>query len=279
MTGIPSLRAAADWLDLRGKADEDARDRGAAHLLDALTDFLSSRGAVTLQVVDLGAGTGANRRYLQPRLRWPQQWVVVDPDAEHLDHPAHEDAVRIEAGIMEMSGALDEVGVADGGVRLVTCAALLDVVTEQELARLAQMVVDGDGPALFSLSVDGRVQWSPADPADDLVAGVFDQHQQRQGRLGPEAPAVLTRLLTGLLADLSTPAGGTVRSAQTDWRLGPTTAKLLRRWLDERVESVLDQEPALAADVGRWHERRLAQLRSGQLRVRVGHTDLLVLPG
>lgn len=65
MTGAPSLRAAADWLALRGTADEEARDRGAAGLLGELTGFLADREVAALQVVDLGAGTGANGRYLQ----------------------------------------------------------------------------------------------------------------------------------------------------------------------------------------------------------------------
>lgn len=274
MTGAPSLRAAADWLALRGTADEEARDRGAAGLLGELTGFLADREVAALQVVDLGAGTGANGRYLQPRLRWPQEWVVVDHDAEHLSHLAHEGAVRVAAGIGQLPGALKDLGRPDGAVRLVTCAALLDVLTEEELAGVAQLVVDSGGPALLSLTVDGRVQWSPHDPADDLVGRVFDRHQQRHGRPGPAAGDVVTRLLT----DRSSADGLAVRRAQTDWRLGPGTPRLLRRWLHERMEAVLDEEPDLAADVTDWHRRRTGQLRSGQLQVLVGHTDLLVLP-
>lgn len=273
MTPAP-LRAEADWLELRGAADEEARDRGAAGLLQVLTESLAARGAHLVQVIDLGAGTGANRRYLQPRLPFRQQWVVVDQDAEHLRHPAHEGAVRVQAGIAELPATLERQRVPTDAVRLVTCAALLDVLTEDDVAVLAAVILDGRSPALLSLSVDGRVAWSPPDPVDVQVARSFDTHQQRDGRLGPTAARVLERLLSATSAT----DGLSVHTARTDWLLGPTTPRLLSRWLDERVASALEQEPRLGRAFTDWHGRRLAQLRAGQLHVRVGHVDLLAMP-
>src|SRR5512145_1693947 len=45
-----------------------------------LVDPFVARAGATRSVVDLGAGTGANLRYLAPRLGSPQDWLAVDSD-------------------------------------------------------------------------------------------------------------------------------------------------------------------------------------------------------
>ena len=61
--GRPERPIAADWLALRRAADSAARDR-AGGLVRRLNDHLGG----TVTVFDIGAGTGANRAYLAPRL-------------------------------------------------------------------------------------------------------------------------------------------------------------------------------------------------------------------
>lgn len=263
-------RAAADWLGLRREADEQARDEGAAQLLSILSDHLRERGVRLLEVVDVGAGTGANGCYLRPRLPCEQRWVVVDRDGDHLDHPDHGDADRLRASVEDLPMVL--VGRPPrGDARLLTCAALLDVLDRGELASLADAVERSGGTALLSLSVDGRVRWTPEEPEDVDVASAFDAHQRRGDRPGPDG----ARVLTGLLRE----RGLEVTAATTWWRLGPGRQALLERWLAERVEAALDEDPGRAPAVREWHARRLQQLASGRLRALVAHVDLLVLPG
>ena len=72
--------------------------------------------------------------------------------------------------------------------------------------------------------------------------------------------------------------GAQVRAAATPWVLGPGDQDLVRRWLDERVEAVLDERASVGEEVRDWWSRRQAQLEAGVLRVEVDHVDLLVLP-
>ena len=89
--------ADATWLELRRGADTLARDEGAGVLLERLVAHLEADRATgpqvtsagALRVVDIGAGTGANRGYLAPRLPMAQEWVAVDHDPELLAHPGH----------------------------------------------------------------------------------------------------------------------------------------------------------------------------------------------
>ena len=269
-----ATRAEPDWLALRREADTEARDGGASWLLDELVEHLRRREAAAVRVVDVGAGTGANHAYLSPRLPFEQSWVVVDHDADLLAHAGHGPAVRVQAGVCDLLDVLDELAAeSDGTPMLLTCAALLDVLTTEELTCLADTIERSGAPALLSLTVTGGITWSPPDEADELVARLFDEHQRRDGRAGPDAATVLREELER--------RGLRVRSARTPWLLDAGRRELVRRWLDERVGAALDQltsrngEPQVLAD---WHARRLGQLASAGLVAHVDHVDLLVLP-
>ncbi len=350
--GAVAVRACAGWLALRREADVEARDRGAGWLLARLVEHLGP-GATRVRVVDVGAGTGANRAYLEPRLHapltdraralhgppddraralhgplgdraralhaplddraralhgppddrahalhgppddraralhgplgdraralhgpeavLPQEWVAVDHDADLLAGAGHGDAVRVEAGVRDLPEVLAALGPTPRGTALLlTCAALLDVLDGAELESLAEAVERSGAPALLSLSVTGRVHWSPRDGRDGVLRRAFDGHQQRGGRPGPDAVSVLREDLAA--------RGLTVLSARTPWILDARTPELLERWLEERVEAALEHAPQDAAALQAWSARRRGQLASGRLSVRVEHEDLLVLP-
>lgn len=265
------VRACTGWLALRGEADVEARDRGADGLLMLLRQHLRAEGVGALRVVDVGAGTGANRAYLEPRLPLAQEWVAVDHDADLLAEAGHGDALRVEAGVHDLPDVLAGLGRRSRGTGLLlTCAALLDVLDETELGRLADAIEGAGGPALLSLSVTGRVVWTPRDARDGVLRRAFDAHQQRARRPGPAASVVLREELRG--------RGLTVLTARTPWVLDARRPELLGRWLDERVEAAVEQDPEDAETLLGWAARRRTQLGAGRLVVRVDHEDLLVLP-
>ena len=66
-----------DWLRLREPLDSASRDGSLVEWLPHVTG--------TRQVVDLGAGTGANLRFLAPLLGGAQEWLLVDDDAGVLE--------------------------------------------------------------------------------------------------------------------------------------------------------------------------------------------------
>lgn len=70
---------AADWLTLREPVDHRSRPPA---IIDRLNAHLS--GSNHIQVLDLGAGTGSNYRYLAPQLSAPQNWFLYDHDATLL---------------------------------------------------------------------------------------------------------------------------------------------------------------------------------------------------
>ena len=279
----------ADWLRLREPADAHAR---AADLVDLIRPGL----ARPIVVRDLGCGTGSLGRWLAPRLPGPQHWVLVDRDPALLDraaatlprYAADGAPVTVEARL----GDVTALSAADlTGTSLVTCSALLDLLTADEVEAIAAALAAGGTPALFTLSVSGEVRFDPPDPLDAVVAAAFDEHQRRtvtsagQGSrtsgpgageagsaaggarrlLGTDAPVVTEQVLTAL--------GGRVTVRPSPWRLGPDRAQLAAAWLHGWLAAAVEQQPELRVDA--YRERRLAGLAAGAVTVTVGHRDLL----
>lgn len=273
MSGAEVIRVAPGWLALREQADAEAH---ASDLAETLEQAHPARGSRVIH--DLGCGTGAMGRWLAPLLTGPQHWVLHDRDEDLLARavadvpgPAADGAVvTVEARRTDLARLnSDDLAGAD----LITAAALLDLLTAEEVERLAGLCAGAGCPVLLTLSVVGEVEIAPADPLDRRVAAAFDAHQRRptqRGRLlGPDAPEVAAETFRGLGAEV------TVRPSP--WRLGPEHADLTAEWFSGWVEAACEQEPELVSECEPYARRRLEQAHAGELVATVGHADLLVL--
>lgn len=263
----------ADWLALRRPADEEAR-AVTAGLLTRLGEHVRTRpggdpGAPVdvVDVIDVGAGTGANQAWLSPRLPFPTRWTLVDHDPTLLSAPGHGPGVRVVAGVEAVPGLLRAGG---HGPQLVTAAALLDLLTPAALEGLVAAAAAAGAAALFALTVTGVVAVDPADDEDAAIAAAFDAHQRRDGLAGPDAPALLRAAAARHGADLHV--------IHTPWLLDSRYPQLLERYLRDRAAVVLEQDPGRHGPVAAWLDRRLAQAEAGDLVVTVGHEDALLLP-
>ena len=273
MTG-PSVRVSREWLALREPADAAAR---APDLVEQVKRHVGPTGGWVIH--DLGCGSGAMGRWLAPRLAGRQHWVLHDLDTDLLElacadvpGPAADGAeVTVEAARSDIT----RLGEGDlAGAALITASALLDLLTEDELAGLASSCAAAGCPTLLTLSVVGRVALIPPEPLDRRVAAAFDAHQRRdteRGRLlGPDAVAAAREQFGRLGAEI------VVRPSP--WRLGAAQAGLAAAWLTGWVDAACEQDVELGASIDGYTRARLAQARAGQLAVTVDHADLLVLP-
>jgi hypothetical protein len=269
-----NVRVSRAWLALREPADAAAR---AQDLAAQLARRRPPGGRWVIH--DFGGGTGSMARWLAPRLPGPQHWVVHDRDADLLAlvatpgpgpaadgarvtvEPRHSDITRLQAGDL-------------AGATLITASALLDMLTERELAGLISLCAGAGCPTLLTLSVVGRVSLVPADPLDPRVAAAFNDHQRRateRGRLlGPDAIVFAVDAFGRL--------GREVLVRPSHWQLGADEAELAAEWFAGWVGAACEQQAELAAETGGYTRRRLEQARAGELRVTVEHADLLILP-
>jgi hypothetical protein len=271
---VQAIRVRPGWLALREPADAAAR---AQDLVQHLVAEPPATGHWLIH--DLGAGTGAMGRWLAPQLPSTQHWVLHDQDPDLLALAAANPPgpVRDGAAVIVETKRSDVTRLDPRelmGATLITASALLDILTERELAGLVVVCAAVACPVLLTLSVVGRVSLTPGDPLDPRVAAAFDEHQRRvteRGRLlGPDAVA---RAVAGFGR-----LGAEVLVRPSPWRLGAAQADLVAEWFTGWVNAAREQQPALAAETEAYARRRLEQARSGQLNVVVDHADVLVLP-
>lgn len=265
-------RYAPEWLELREPADAAAR---AHDLLDPLRIRLANMpGKSGVVIHDLGCGTGSMGRWLAPRLDGPQHWILHDRDP-YLLHFAAVSSPRSAADGSRVTVETRRGDVARltpdalHGASLVTASALLDVLTREEIDALAAACTGAGCPALLTLSVAGRVELTPSHPLDAELTQAFNDHQRRDGLLGPDAVTAA--------AEAFSEHGATVRLHPSPWRLGPEQAALTEQWLRGWVGAAVEERPELRAEADVYLTNRLAALAAGELRVTVHHVDLLAL--
>ncbi len=260
----------AAWLDLR-----EPHDRRAFHpgLVRSLAEWAERRTPLT--IVDLGAGTGSAMRLLAPLLPSPQQWLLLEKDPELVEAARRRLQGVLPAGVRwrcrVVDLAPDPASPLPDEVSLVVASALLDLVSEAWLERLL-LRVRRTGCGLFArLVFDGRIRFRPGDPHDREVVRRVRLHQRRDKGFGPalgtDAAAVLERRLPGAV----------VRSS--DWDLGPDAKAIQEALIRDWAKAALETGDDDADEILSWRDHRLGLVAASRSRLRVGHRDVLWLPG
>ena len=253
------------WLALREPFDASSRDAELGQVFAAALPG-------TPLIVDLGAGAGANTRFLARIVGSSARFRLVDNDPDLL-------AVAITVlgtatGIERMQTDLARnLETALAGADAVSAAALMDLVSAPWFDGLAEHAARRRLPLLFTLSVDGRCIFLPADESDQVVLAAFARDQARNKgfgpALGPLAPAYMHQRLIDL--------GAEVRMAESNWRIDAQAPEMLHALIDGIAEAASLNAAQDAPDIATWRERRRGQIGGGKLSLMVGHQDLLAI--
>lgn len=262
----------SDWLQLREPLDHAARADTLLALLQA-HQLPGPAESKPLQVLDLGAGSGSNLRYLGPRIQGPQQWLLIDHDPELLAQiSAPRTDIEIDCRQEDLNTWIrrGDAGQPD----LVTGSALLDLVSAEWLDQLRNCCTAWGSAVLFALTVNERLHIAPKDPDDAIILQNFLQHQVRDKGFGPALGPTATHVLANRLqAD-----GYRVYREPSSWHLSAgekdLVAELLTGWMSAAIEQDPDQQDRFRS----WWERRMVSVQRGEIVLEVGHWDLLALP-
>jgi SAM-dependent methyltransferase len=255
-------KTGTDWLAAREAAD--ARSR-SDELATAFSRVLDPDDLV----VDLGCGTGANLRYLDPFLLTSQKRFGIDQDSEMLSQAmARLPSSRFKFEKMNLVTDLRRVPAGNGVA--VAASAFLDMTSEDWLTQFADHC--HDSPLLVAMSVAGQPEWDPVDDLDEPIRSRIESHQRSDHGFGPSlGPDATMYLADQLRAD-----GCQVTLRQSDWKLGPQDYSLIEMMIGgvaRRVESSNDP-----LDARGWANRRRSQLQQNELSLVVKHLDLLSIP-
>lgn len=280
------------WLTLREPADHAARN---SELDKKLVHWRFQQQA--LQVVELGAGTGSNLRYLMPLLGHEQHWRLIDHDSKLLDHlptllqpwASHHGAsistanntLLIEHSSFSASVTTEVIELADDleplsldGVHLLTASALLDLTSASWLDKLVHMSVENRCACFFVLNYNGKIQWQPKQTADADVTALLNQHQLSNKGFGPALGPAAGMYIAKALEN----AGCLVETAQSNWVLNDDSRLLQQAIIDGWAPAAKEQDSNASALVEQWHAMRQQYIEQSVSRLTVGHIDVLSLP-
>jgi hypothetical protein len=259
----------AEWLALREPYDLRARN---VAVLDAVAAAFAGETAVA--IVDLACGTGSTARAIAQWLPQRQNWRLVDNDLGLLARASKPGAPTSVVTARAIDLARDLELALDGPLDLITCSALLDLVSGEWLERLLVEAAARRLPMYAALSYDGEAALDPPDPFDSEVIDAVNRHQRRNKGFGPAlGPAAAALAIERFKA-----LGYTVVQGRSDWTFAPDDgaiqSEILSGWAGAARE--LDELPL--DRIMKWLTRRRELVADRRSRMRVGHIDLFARP-
>jgi SAM-dependent methyltransferase len=273
----------ADWLSLREPADLAARNPA---VLAACAEAFAGRQSV--EVHDVGAGTGAALRAVAEKLPRRQRWILIDRSATHLRHArtslfnwadtSHDEGDSLHLMIRDhcIEVVLCERDLAAGAdfssgrADLVSASALLDIMTADWLEEFIATLIRLRVPVLATLTFDGTVVADPPHALDAAVAEAFRQHQQRQQALGRMSGPRAADLVEGRLRD----AGFDVVAGDAPWLIDGQMPALKQSMIDGIAAAAGEMALLAPESIANWRADRSRDTRL----LTIGHRDLFAAP-
>ncbi len=265
MTGF-----SADWLALREPYDLRARNPA---VLDAVVASLAGNNQI--RIVDLACGTGSTMRALAPRFPAAQNWRLADNDLSLLARAsgmARPLRVTVTTTPIDLNHDLEAA--LDGPVDLVTTSALLDLVSEAWLDRLAVETLARGIPLYAALSYDGRIEIAPSHQRDAAIIAAVNKHQRGNKGFGPALGPEAAKACIARFEQL----GCSVVHGASDWAAGPTEREFQIEIFSGWASAARDTGDLPLPDIVEWLTFRRDQVAAGRSSLRVGHVDIFARP-
>lgn len=283
-----------DWLEERYRFDVAARNPSVeAACLQHFTQ------ASPINIIDIGAGTGANFVYLAEKFPQHQRWALVDLNPtllkrarERLKNWAMAKGYGLREKkktlLMRQNDQHIEVEFLSGSFlelprllplhnyHLVTASAVFDLLSKPMLKHLVQVFHDHRLALLTTLNYES-MSYLPKAPEDEHWIGVYEAHMKReQGfgqALGPDCGSFLKECYAPL-------PKAQLLSAPSRWQIEPNDIHLHRHLLAFLEESLQEMVSAGYSGKGlrQWLNEKQQLLEEQQLRLTVNHSDLFTAP-
>lgn len=279
------------WLTLREPADHDARSLSMPRQLSQWRNSMDS-----INILDLGAGTGSNFRYLAPRLGHRQHWTLIDNDSRLMNTVPSvlENWARQKQASFTISNGQISVESASFSAKincrlnniahhmsalefhsadLVTASALLDLTSAAWLDELAAQCMENDCAALFALNYNGHIRWTPEYSSDEVVTGRLNKHQLQDKGFGPALGPDAVAHLAGCLES----GNRRLLIEESNWNLTEHQYELQLALVKDWASAALTLDFGEQSIINRWQQERMSSISRRKSSLIVGHVDALLL--
>jgi hypothetical protein len=266
----------SQWLALREPADHAARNLGI--LSDVAAYF---HGYQSMNITDIGCGTGSNLRGCYHKLSPIQHWLLVDYDDALLkvafetlltwaDEVQSRTPLIIKKGDKTLHIAFKSLDLnknlaelLDIHCDLLTSAAFFDLCSKAWIDGFVQQLTKRKIAFYTVLTYDGHEQWSPSHINDAEALKAFHAHQATDKGFGLSAGHLANECLVAAFQQ----SGYSVKSAKSPWVL--TDKALINALLDGSAKAVAETGQLNTQQLHAWQEAH----KSAE-KLTIGHDDL-----
>ncbi len=285
---MPHSEFDTSWLNHRFAFDEAARNPAVEA---ACLNYLST--TPTLNLVDVGSGTGANFIHFFEKLDRPQQWHFVDWDqrllqaslqrisayAQEKSYPVQssENRLSLDLGthtiqIQTHCGSFEQIEdlVDLTSLDIVMASAFFDLFRPDQLLPFLEKLRTASTAFLFTLNYVA-MHFDPALPDDQQMVQYYEDHMQRPkaagAGMGPHCSAHIREWLSAGSVDFV--------EGESTWQIGPGDTQMFSFLLGFMHEAIgeLSLSTAPWSDFENWWRHRKQASESGELDLAVKHFD------
>jgi hypothetical protein len=203
-----------------------------------------------------------------------QDWRLVDNDLSLLARAPQSSPPDVHVATVPIDLNRDLEMALDGPADLVTTSALLDLVSEAWLTRLAVEAATRRLPVYAALSYDGRVELTPAEALDARLVAAVNRHQRTDKGFGPALGPEAARRAVAAFERV----GYFVTQGPADWVFGPRDREIQTEVLSGWATAAREIGDPPVAEIVDWIKRRREHVAAGRSSMRVGHVDFLARP-
>jgi len=279
----------ADWLNERYPYDSEARDKSVE---SAALDYLSDKQSLNL--VDVGAGTGSNALYLMDKLAQDQSWTFIELDTalnsilirrlkDFALYHKYEWEVRKEKyfihtptktlsfQILNKSflNLASLVNVAD--IDLILANAVFDLLSATQIEQFLDPILREKTACLLTMNYQQMV-FTPTDPFDDNYITLYNNHLERTQDFGK----AMGKQAGKKLIQLFRKTNWEIQEAESFWQLQEDDIKMHYYLLNfmETALGELDFEAQLKEQFPKWLQRKKDLIITRRQQLSIGHLDI-----
>lgn len=278
----------SNWLSDRFEVDAEARNKKVeTHFLKLISE------KPTLNLIDLGSGTGGNLVYLMPKINSNQNWHLVEQDAILIDackqrlsqlfevsnSSGHTMSIKNEANAihltwhnMDISEFLENPSYPNK-FDVLTASALFDVLPKATFQKIRDFTLSKK-LLLFSTLNYKNTLFKNANKADNYYAQLYQKHMKLPQTYGIKMGGDCK---TDILSSFNKTEKQNLFIGESNWLLNQTHTRLLKQLIQFFAESIPD---LLSSDeehqtFSNWVNIKNEQIDKQELSIVVEHFDFL----